>query len=361
MDFEVLNQIPQCKTLLEIDSPITFREVNKAINKLNVGKSPGLIGILPEGLKAMGKGMRRRVHQYVADFFDGTQDYEGWHRSQCVPVPKKGNLSDPNKWRGVMLMDVASKVFSSVMNDQAFQLLELHGTQLQFGGSPEIGCRNGLFTLKALLNTRRNHNLPSFVGFVDLVKAYDTANHELLVRLLEKYGAPPKFVAAVRTMHTNNEVVLKIEKEIEEFMQGVGVCQADNMAPVLFPFLMTAFAETLEIEWRKQNIKECTVMTLGDEHIGHGQLSSHTPKMFSSKLLMVYSSFQCLYVDNGAFPFDSRKSLTKGMNLVFHHFAKFDLKMHIGRNGGESKTEFVFFPPPQFFCKRPLPSIDDNR
>jgi hypothetical protein len=160
-----------------------------------------------------------------------------------------------------MLMDIASKVFSSVMNDQAFQLLELHGTRFQFGRIPEIGCRDGLFTLKALLNARQNHNLPSFVGFVDLVKVHDTANHELLVQLLEKYGAPPKFVAAVQTMYTNNVVVLKIEKEIEEFMQGVRGCQGDNMAPVLFLFLMTAFAETLEIEWQKQNIKVCTVMT----------------------------------------------------------------------------------------------------
>jgi hypothetical protein len=49
------------------------------------------------------------------------------------------------------------------------------------------------------------------------------------------------------------------------------------------------------------------------------------------------------------------------MNLVFHHFAKFGLEMHIGRNGGELKTECLFFLPPQFFCKRPLPLIDDNR
>jgi hypothetical protein len=58
VDFEVLNHIPQHKTLLEIDSPITFSEVNKAINKLNAGKSPGLNGIPLEGLKAMGKGMQ---------------------------------------------------------------------------------------------------------------------------------------------------------------------------------------------------------------------------------------------------------------------------------------------------------------
>ncbi len=58
VDFEVLNHTPQCKTLLETDLPITFSEVDKAINKLNAGKSSGLNGIPLEGLKAMGKGMQ---------------------------------------------------------------------------------------------------------------------------------------------------------------------------------------------------------------------------------------------------------------------------------------------------------------
>jgi hypothetical protein len=201
--------------------------VNKAINKLNARKAPGLNGIPPEALKAMGAEMRCRIHRYVGEFFEGTIDYESWHRSQCVPVPPKGDLSDPNKWRGVMLMDVSSKVFSSIMNTRAFQLLDLHGTQFQFGGTPEIGCRDGMFTLKT-------HDLPSFVGCVDLVKAYDTANHELLLSILGKYGAPPKFVGAVQKIYSNNVVVLKIEKETEEFRQEVGVRQGDNMAPVLF-------------------------------------------------------------------------------------------------------------------------------
>jgi hypothetical protein len=32
----------------------------------------------------------------------------------------------------------------------------------------------------------KNHNLPSYVAFVDLVNAYDTANHDLLLDILEK-------------------------------------------------------------------------------------------------------------------------------------------------------------------------------
>lgn len=31
------------------------------------------------------------------------------------------------------------------------------------------------------------------------------------------------------------------------------------MAPVLFPFLMSAFAETLKIEWKATGIEVCTV------------------------------------------------------------------------------------------------------
>jgi hypothetical protein len=122
-----------------------------------------------------------------------------------------------------MLMDVCSKIFSSVMNGRAFHLLNKNGTRFQFGGTPELGCRDGLFVLKTMLTMQKNHNLQSYVAFVDLVKAYDTANHELLLTLLEKYGAPPLFVSAVERMYQDLVVVLKIEKEKQEFCQSVGV------------------------------------------------------------------------------------------------------------------------------------------
>ncbi len=50
---KVLDLIQQKPRLDVIDTPITFREVKAAINKLKKGKSPGLNGIPPEALKAM--------------------------------------------------------------------------------------------------------------------------------------------------------------------------------------------------------------------------------------------------------------------------------------------------------------------
>ena len=349
IDMTVLDLIQQKPRLDTIDAPITFREVKTAINKLKKGKSPGLNGIPREALKAMNDTPRRIVHKHVSDFFEGKTDHAGWHRSQCIPVPKKGDLSDPNKWRGIMLMDICSKVFSSVLNTRAFLLLEKHGTRFQFGGTPEVGCRDGLFTLKTLINAHQNHDLTSYVGFIDLIKAYDTANHTLLLRILERYGAPPKFVTAIETIYKDNVAVLKIENEVVEIPQTVGVRQGDNMAPVLFLFLMTAFAETLELVWEQQGIPILNVMTTADDKLSEGRICSHTPAMFASNSLKAYKILQCLYVDDIGIPFGTRKDLQQGMELIFHHFARFGLEMHIGRGTTTSKTECVFFPPPQFF------------
>jgi hypothetical protein len=217
------------------------------------------------------------------------------------------------------------------------------------GGTPTLGCQDGLFMLKTHLNAHKNHTLPSFVAFVDLVKAYDMANHDLILKVLEKYGAPPKFVAVVKTMYTDLKVVLKIDKEIHDIIQSIGICQGDSMAPVLFLFLMSAAAETLESAWKKANIEVLTVAHSPDNALDAGCVRGHTPRMYLSRRLTTYEIRQLLYVDNGAFPFPRCAALIKGLTLMHSHLARFGLEVHIGRNGDPSKTECDFFPPPQFF------------
>jgi hypothetical protein len=163
---------------------------------LKKGKAPGLSRIPPEALKAMDDTPQMTVHKHISNFFERKTNHKRWHKIQRVPVPKEGNLSDLNKWQGVMLMDMCSKVFSLIMTACAFKILDKHVKCFQFGGTPELGCRDGLFTLKALLNAQLNHDLASYMGFFVLVKAYNTANHTLLLCILEhSYKPPPKFVA----------------------------------------------------------------------------------------------------------------------------------------------------------------------
>ena len=119
------------------------------------------------------------------------------------------------------------------------------------------------------------------------------------------------------------------------------------MGPVLFLFLMSAVAETLELEWKKAGIKVLTIAHSPDDEINSGCVRGHTPQMYTLRKLTAYEIFQLLYVNDGAFPFPTCTTLIDELALIHSHRARFGLEVHIGRNGKPSKTECVFFPPPQ--------------
>ena len=78
-----------------------------------------------------------------------------------------------------------------------------------------------------------------------------------------------------------------------------------------------------------------------------GKLTGHKKKNFEQGTLLAL--FCVLYVDDGTFTFEDHDQLTRGLNLIYQHFTRFGIKMHVGKGKKASKTECVFFPPPGFF------------
>ena len=77
----------------------------------------------------------------------------------------------------------------------------------------------------------------------------------MMLKILERYGAPPKLRSDISIMYHDLKVVLKIGKIEEKLSQTVGVIQGNCMAPVIFLFMVMVFAETLEKEWLKADIR----------------------------------------------------------------------------------------------------------
>jgi hypothetical protein len=100
--------------------------------------------------------------------------------------------------------------------------------------------------------TKENPQPGHWALFVDLRKAFDTADHNLLYKLvLEIYGAPENIINLVKCLHGDFVLKLRIGNETHEIPFGKGIKQGDVMAPILFLFLMLAFSETLEEEYEQ--------------------------------------------------------------------------------------------------------------
>ena len=148
-------------------------------------------------------------------------------------------------------------------------------------------------------------------------------------------------------MYADSKVRLILGETDMSIYFEVGVKQGDSVVPVLFLFIMMAFAETLEEEWVKNDLQMIKFKRQSNSPQSAGRITSHQRKSFSHGTL--FGIFCMLYVDDGAFAFPTRRELEIGANLVYHHFAHFGLYMHIGYNSKLSKTECVFFPAPGHF------------
>ena len=98
-----------------------------------------------------------------------------------------------------------------------------------------------------------------------------------------------------------------------------------------------AFDKTLEKEWTLNGLTEAKFSRNNNSPLSDGQLISHQPRSFNRGAL--FELFCMLYVDDGAFVFESRHQLETGIPLLLRHFEKFGLEMHIGKENKPSKKE----------------------
>ena len=75
----------------------TEGENKRAVTKLKTHKAPSLNEVPPDVFKSMNDKCLEHVLTYLNTFRDQKADFESWHRSQLIPVPMPGDLSDPSK------------------------------------------------------------------------------------------------------------------------------------------------------------------------------------------------------------------------------------------------------------------------
>jgi len=141
-------------------------------------------------------------------------------------------------------------------------------------------------------------------------------------------------------MYEDFYLIFTVGEAEERIPYTIGVHQGDNLAPLLFLLFFQAAIDSLKKEWEKEQIKCPEFKRFPDTQKGVPRGRLRGQGKANGK---IFDFWKSLYADDGAFLFETRNDLEKGAKLIYTHFRRFGLQMHIGENGKESKTEAVVF------------------
>ena len=113
----------------------------------------------------------------------------------------------------------------------------LRSNSHQFGFRSETSTINAVSVLKETIHNYKSKNSSVHCAFLDLSKAFDRVNINILISKLLKTNLPKSIIKIIGYMYLNSNVRLKFNgKTGGEWRVGNGVRQGGIMSPHLFNF-----------------------------------------------------------------------------------------------------------------------------
>ena len=160
-----------------------------------------------------------------------------WKMARVTPVFKKGEKSDLNNYRPISVIPVVSKVFEKIVYDQLYQYLNDN----QLLSSCQSGFRSLHSTLTALLEATNSWSVNidngflNGVVFIDLKKAFDTIDHEIILRKLSYFGADQATAKWFQSYLSNRTQRCNVNSNLSTASTVTcGVPQGSILGPLLF-------------------------------------------------------------------------------------------------------------------------------
>ncbi|OIR55705.1 MAG: uncharacterized protein A8A55_3549, partial [Amphiamblys sp. WSBS2006] len=155
-------------------------------SKLENWKSSGPDGIPPELLKTAQVGTRLfdTLLELLRGIWRAGKIPRAWEVAEVVPIPKKGDLKNPENFRGISLITVGLKTLNGIMARRLGRTLEEHGVlrEEQAGFRRGEECAAQAAALVEIIGRRRKEKADTYLCFVDFKKAFDRVPHEALLR-----------------------------------------------------------------------------------------------------------------------------------------------------------------------------------
>ena len=164
-----------------------------------------------------------------------------WKIATVTPIPKVTSASEPTDLRPISLLPVPGKLLEKYITAKISTFLENNN----YFAYNQNGFRKGKSTANAVSTflddvvTDLNGGKINLAVYLDVKKAFDTIDHEILVNKLRQAGLGDKVLGLLKNYLGNRKQRTKlfdVTSHLEDI--GVGVPQGSIVSPMMLSLLM---------------------------------------------------------------------------------------------------------------------------
>ena len=225
--------------------------------------------------------------------------------AKVKPLFKKGSKTDPKNYRPVSLLPLISKIVERVVFDQSQEFLQEHKIlcRYQSGFRKNYSTNSCLSYLCDKVKKGFDSNLFTGMILIDLQKAFDTINHEILLKKMDYIGFSKKSISWFESYLSLREFKVSINKSISNVEKiTCGVPQGSILGPMLFLLYINDISQAVDCE------------------------------------ILLYADDTCL-----VFQHKNVKEIEKQLNKDFSNLCEWFVDNRLSVHFGEDKTKCILF------------------
>lgn len=237
------------------DDKVEWKEIVECLKAMPNKKAPGQDGVLIEFLKLVESeetptsGLSKWLYSLVTRIWDNAEIPECLTVSVTVPVPKKGDLRDPDNYRGISLMGNLVKLIAKIAAARISRIVEENNLlcREQAGFRTREECVAQATSLYEILKRRQLKGMRTYVCFLDFAKAYDKVPHEGLMLKLERLGIGGQLLRIVRGLYKSPMICVRTDNGYTKPIPYLcGVRQGCPSSPILFDIYINDLLDGIE-------------------------------------------------------------------------------------------------------------------
>ena len=230
-----------------LDDPFSMKEFICALKELKNDKACGEDNIPIEIIKYCDQFSDELLSTFNM-YLENNYIPNGIKDIMITVLYKKGNSKILDNYRGIAVISHIGKLLERMIFKRLSYIVEKFNwlPDSQNGFRNNRSTINSIFVSKQISKLCLENNINCYKIYVDLVKAYDKVNQEILWQVLEKRGVPNKFLNLIKNTIIGSKAKIKYEGKLSDsFFLKCGLKQGSIISPILFNIFFGAIIENV--------------------------------------------------------------------------------------------------------------------